>query len=432
MKNTFSLFFLLLTSIASSQISFEKAYIIDNNGNKIDCYIKNLDWLANPSNFDYKLSEDSKVIKASVDNISEFRIYDTDEYYKRFILKSDLSNDSGIVIEKRNKQVYLRVLVEGQGSLYEYSDNGVVFFYQLDGSEIVKLNYQKNVNEKNKILEDNAYKRQLFNELSCTNFNVNDFINLNYNKRDLVALFSTYNQCSNVSYEDFSKYNTKTKLNLKLMAGLGLHTENSTRYKILYTRTSPGPNYVEEYNIDNKLESQTGINLGFELEMLLPFRKNHWSVYVSPNYQNYSKNSREDIVNDEFLTFDLNYTVNHYTNYKFIELPFGVRYYSFLNDKSRLFINAAYGVNLPLNKEESQSLTVDHERIIITGGSIRVNTEESDSGGNSSLMIGVGYSYLKKINIGLNYYLIKRINANDSFRSNTDGSISLVASYTIF
>ncbi len=43
-----------------SQITFEKGYIIDNSDQKIECLIKNIDWIFNPVNLEYKISEDSE------------------------------------------------------------------------------------------------------------------------------------------------------------------------------------------------------------------------------------------------------------------------------------------------------------------------------------------------------------------------------------
>ena len=57
------LFTTIFTFNCYSQISFENGYFIDNNNQKINCLIKNLDWEKNPTEFKYKLSESSELNK---------------------------------------------------------------------------------------------------------------------------------------------------------------------------------------------------------------------------------------------------------------------------------------------------------------------------------------------------------------------------------
>jgi hypothetical protein len=44
-----------------SQIVFESGYFINDHNQKIECFIKDVDWQFNPYKFDYKLSETSEV-----------------------------------------------------------------------------------------------------------------------------------------------------------------------------------------------------------------------------------------------------------------------------------------------------------------------------------------------------------------------------------
>ena len=46
-----------------AQISFEKGYFINNANQKTNCLIKNQDWKDNPTEFEYKLDENSESIK---------------------------------------------------------------------------------------------------------------------------------------------------------------------------------------------------------------------------------------------------------------------------------------------------------------------------------------------------------------------------------
>ena len=64
----------LITINLSAQITFEKGYFLDNEGNKTICSIKNIDWKNNPTSITYRLHENSTSIK-TIDEIQEFGIY---------------------------------------------------------------------------------------------------------------------------------------------------------------------------------------------------------------------------------------------------------------------------------------------------------------------------------------------------------------------
>ena len=75
MKLKFTLLTLIFSSASFSQINFEKGYIIDKNNNKSECLIKNKDWLGNPTEFEYKLNQNSEIIIGNLNSIKDFLIY---------------------------------------------------------------------------------------------------------------------------------------------------------------------------------------------------------------------------------------------------------------------------------------------------------------------------------------------------------------------
>ncbi|MFK7782131.1 hypothetical protein [Psychroserpens sp.] len=75
MKFILSLCFLFCCTVSFSQINFEKGYLISNQGEKLDIFIKNNDWNDNPTEFKYKITLDSdQVIDESINNVKEFGI----------------------------------------------------------------------------------------------------------------------------------------------------------------------------------------------------------------------------------------------------------------------------------------------------------------------------------------------------------------------
>ena len=63
------------------QIVFNKGYFINNRNEKIECLIKNYDWMYNPVKIEYKLQDASDIVTAGIDSIKEFGIND----FSRFV-----------------------------------------------------------------------------------------------------------------------------------------------------------------------------------------------------------------------------------------------------------------------------------------------------------------------------------------------------------
>ena len=174
---------LLLTAILSlncySQISFEKGYFINNNEEKIQCFIKNVDWENNPKDFKYKLLEKSDPKTASIAQIKEFGIYNYSKYIRSNVnIDRSSENVNKLSNSKRpifqEEELFLKVLVESKASLYQYVDNNLNrFFYNKDNSNIEQLifkSYKTTDLDKNNRYRNNRYRQQLWVDLKCPNF----------------------------------------------------------------------------------------------------------------------------------------------------------------------------------------------------------------------------------------------------------------------
>ncbi len=76
MKSNLLLVILFFSMVCTfGQISFEKAYFIDNDNRKTECLIKNEDWKNNPTEFIYKPEGTDLSVKATIASIKEFGIY---------------------------------------------------------------------------------------------------------------------------------------------------------------------------------------------------------------------------------------------------------------------------------------------------------------------------------------------------------------------
>ena len=176
---------------------------------------------------------------------------------------------------------FLKVLVEGRTSLYQY--NGNTYLYQNNFSEIKQLIYKKYINDENRMFEDFKFRKEIYNNLRCKE-NTTNIRSLKYNKKDLINFFKNYNICQNETFEIFPPKRKKTKFLLNIHGGIG--TFNSTAEFIgSYTFSSPSTNDVTYTSIDNfDFGNNTSTNFGFETEIILPIHRYKWSFFISPNY----------------------------------------------------------------------------------------------------------------------------------------------------
>ena len=129
----------------------KKSYFIDSNNNRIDCLIKNIDWKNSPESFSYKLEENSESKQIDINSVLEFRIYETDQYYVRFkMTESPIKRDNKLVKEL-NGFLFLKVLLKGEASLFEYHNNQDFFFYSIGNESPKYLPHEKYVDENIKI-----------------------------------------------------------------------------------------------------------------------------------------------------------------------------------------------------------------------------------------------------------------------------------------
>ena len=328
MKKTYLLLVILTSlycSITFAQKNYEEGYFINDNGNKVTCLINNLNWRSSPEQFEYKLSENDKPKIATVKTVKEFSLGEIYKF-KKFTVKMDLFYEPS---NKRNldynpkpdyveRTIFLRSLVEGKASLYLYDKNNYYkFFYSIDNELPKQLFYKKYLLNLQTTNENNQYKQQLFNDLKCSTITENDALNTDYYKNELIDYFKKYNECINSSFKVFKEKPTKTKFHLTLRPGINFNSLD-VESKV---------NNDRDVNFGN----QTNFRFGIETELLFPFNKNKWSLIFEPTYHYYNGKKQLNIQSVE-------------VDYSYIEFPLGLRHYFYLNDDSKIFINALYTI----------------------------------------------------------------------------------------
>lgn len=196
MKKLLSTILLLSSLNCFSQIVFKKGYFINNENEKIDCLIKNKDWKDNPSEFEYKFTAESEPQIATIEGVSEFGMYNFSKYSRHnvyidrsSIIMGQLSNVRKP--ELKEEVLLLKVLVEGEASVYSYVDGNLQRFFYLRDADlgVEPLIYKKYLDGSNNVVENAEYKQQLWNNLKCESIQRSSFKNLDYDRGDLVRFF---------------------------------------------------------------------------------------------------------------------------------------------------------------------------------------------------------------------------------------------------
>ncbi len=360
-----------------SQIIFEKGYFIDESGQKTDCFIKNIDWKDNPTAFQYKLSENGEVNTATIKTTKEFRV-DGSFKYVRAKVKIDRSlDDLSNLSNERNPTfkeeiLFLKTVVDGKATLYSYEDGNLTrFFYKLPDKEIDPLVY-KLYKFGAQVIQNNAFKQELSQRLTCQALDKYDFEKLNYNKRDLERLFVRYNKCSDPNYVNPATTTKRNLFNLTVRPGLSVADIAMRNLYLHYFNT----------DFNNKL----GFRFGVETEYILPFNKNKWAILAEPTFQY----SPEQSIN----TYSVYGVVAVNIDYKSIEFPVGLRYYIFPGGNSNFFVNVLCVLDVSFNSSIKFSKT---------DGSDLYSPVKIGSGFFPA--VGAGYKFKNKYGVEIRYQM---------------------------
>jgi hypothetical protein len=389
------LLLLLVSFPIFAQINFESGYYTNNNNSKTECLIRNIGWYKNPTGIEYKWNENDVSKTASISEIKEFSIGNSSKY-KRFKLKIDRSTSDINQLSFERNPIYseetllLKVLVEGEANLYEYQDVNLVRFFMSTGNhetaeQLVFKEYK--TEGSTEINENNFYKQQLLNNLKSDKLNLNDFKVITYKKQELVDLFLKFNTSKETKTTTFESKKDQSSVNFKVIAGV-----NATFLDFGNNISSTA---------DYTFKTKTVFTIGFEVENIFSFNQNKWSLFTNPNFQSYKKTE----LNTKNQSIE--------ADYKFIELPLGVRYFMFLNKKSQLFIDAGVAFS------------------ITSKSNLRYSGQVLDISNSTNVFTGVGFKS-GRYDIELRYNLSKGILGEyQSWKSNYN-SIGILLGYKLF
>ena len=368
-KTLLAVLALMATSFcASAQIEYQQGYFIDNNDQKTECLIKNVDWAVNPTKFKYKLNDAGEISETDINAVKEFSVANL--RYLRAIVDIDQSPrdlkklDNNRFPVWKTETVFLKALVQGKAILYHYQTREFErFFFSVDGNPVKQLIYKEYLTLSNQgsyttykglqqVQINGSYMNQLEKEVSCGEKSKKPRT-LKFNKTNLTAYFINYNVCNGEAPIVSDKNYRKTTVHLKITPGID--------YSYLDLRENGG------YNRKNAYDKKLNGRLGFEIEIVLPTNRNKWAVMVEPTYQSYIISDRE-------------------VSYKSLELPIGLRHYLFLTTNTRVHINAGLVVDQPIQN------SVKVSTLLVKSTTPKLNG-----------FLGIGFDY-KRFSVEGRYY----------------------------
>lgn len=327
MKNLFTLLFLSLFSFpVFGGINYEKGCILNNEGEKIACQIDNKYWMNNPDKINYIVDE--KLQEGNLDNIASFEIYGFRKYerntVKIVIPKQAVEDGASFLWEK--KTLFLRVLVEGDMSLYVYEGGSSPVYFYKTALDTVPVQLKHRVSESaGKIKNDNSYINQLnvINK-NCPSITFNEISRVQYKRNDLTTIFVRMNKCKQVPYVFYQQKKRQLfKAHMEINGGA-----INSNLRIQY-----GADKFYNGFYSYKSGSKMALRLGAAIELESIVYCKNYSAVLESYYQKFSDfkalgGPHEFTIKMNGLHFNL-----------------GVRRYFHLNSQTSFFVNGFIGLH---------------------------------------------------------------------------------------
>lgn len=408
LKNLLGILFLIAISTKSfAQNIYEKGFFIDNKGIKNEGLIKNLDWSKNPKQFEFKTSNDAQSNVLSIKEVKEFEITEKVKYLRAEV-DVDLSDDNINALSEdkepsfTKEEVFLKVLIENTNThtLYIYNNENIKRFFYMKNGKITPLIYKRYLVSDNKIGTNKQFVEQLKEISNCNNISQAYISNIQYTEKELKNFFIKLNECNNSDYKSFDKKVRKNNFHLSIRPGINFSSFDVTKSSAV--------------NLQNEdFGSKSNFRIGIEAELVLPFNNDKWSVFIEPTYQYFKAEKQiytSTILNEQVLN-------KRSINYSSIEIPMGVRYYLFLNEKSKVFLSGALIFDAVMNNSE-----LVYEDYNFVANKIKVSSKVNFG-------FGVGYKY-DRYSVEANFHTNR--NLFDSNYESGYNNVSLIFGYTIF
>ncbi|MDX1470079.1 MAG: hypothetical protein R3213_01170 [Flavobacteriaceae bacterium] len=376
----------------------------DNNDNTIHGLIHDGSWINNPDKITFKSNPEANPIELNIEAVKQFEINGKSKY-KRFTIKIDESSNRIKHLNESNepkwntRTVFLSTLVEGEASLYGFSENGTTkYFFSKNNQLPEQLIYRRYYTEEGSVATNNYYRQQLNNIFSdCNQIDAQDLTKIDYYAKDFIKLFVEYNQCIESKSAIYYLQNSSTKFKLNLGLGLGL-----TNAKFRHNEASA---------LRPDFKNITTSRIGGDAELLLPFHNNRWGIFIGY----YFHSNIDETINIETSASNLDYqSVNFKLNQS--ELTLGVRHYIPIYEKIK------GSLHFGINKFSVKEFLLDYE----------FSQDAQDDNTTINLCVGGGISY-GRINLESKIYFNTTViqDNTDNYEDSKYSFFALMATYTL-
>lgn len=318
-----------LTGLLPAQVAYEPGYLISTEGFREPVEIQNFDWRYNPERI--TVLRDGLPVEIMTARLKEFGIAGKARYVNHTVQLERSHTETRRLARapaaSREERVLLRAEVEGPASLYSYRTEEVTkYFFQLDPSTPpVQLAHQRWLDAQNKVKSNDQYISQLRSALKCDDLAPDRGIR--YTLRELRRYILAYNACMGAQSE--------------------IYANNGAQTKRLYVGVTPGL-FLNQYRINQPgadrmlvtMDSKTSFRIGAELEYRLPFARNKFALVLEPNYYSYTSSGEYSPVSRIEMAM---------VDYSMLEIPVGIRYYSFVGTAVKVFATLSAGYNFALS-----------------------------------------------------------------------------------
>lgn len=256
------------------------------------------------------------------------------------------------------RTVYLNVLIEGKASLYMYQFAlGKKFLYKTPDSEVEQLVYKRYTRTgSGNLLYNRAYRQTLLNAFAdCSQLQLDDFEELDYQRDDMVKLVSSYNACTGEASHNYDSSRQTVDFNLKLKGGLNFTSVSTAQDDFDFLAADFG--------------SDTGYRFGIEGEFIFPFNNGKWSGFM------------ELAKNAKFESFDevTNISISRPTQrvdleIDYLEVILGIRHYMMLDDHFKLSLHAGYSYNMATTLKLAYEIALIPIDSKLTSGNVFIGT----------------------------------------------------------
>lgn len=250
MKSIFKLLFLLpllaISNLTNAQDKFERGFVTDLNGNRLNGMINSANWTSPEAKIVFREDGKEGGIGLTPAQIKGFEV-GSDKYFSADVLTEMTSSNLNLLttdpeLNLVRCKVFLKAVILGTKSLFYFKNRmfNDQFYIQKD-SEYALLAYKRYLREagnSSAVGENRGFVNQLKNYFSDCDKLDSRLLAASYEEKSLVSLFEKYFECTGTS-NVFTAKREKVKIETGVVAGVSLTYLKESFYSIYGQKFKP-------------------------------------------------------------------------------------------------------------------------------------------------------------------------------------------------